>query len=66
MVKLTEEVVYRYEICTLLLDIFHVLYVITLFIAGMNQEPNSLHYLLRHSVYTSVRIRYKGLMSYMQ
>jgi len=66
MVKLTEEVVYRYEIRTLLLDIFPVLYVITLFIAGMNQEPNSLQYLLRHSFYTSVRIRYKGLMSYMQ
>lgn len=66
MVRLTEEVVYRYEIRTLLLDIFPVLYVITLFIASMNQEPNSLHYLLRHSLYTSVRIRYKRLMSYMQ
>jgi hypothetical protein len=66
MVKRTGEVVYRYEILTLLLDIFPVLYVITLFIAGMNQEPNSLHYLLRHSLYTSVRIRYKSLMSYMQ
>jgi len=66
MFKCTEEVVYGYEIRTLLLDIFPVLYVIILFIAGMNQEPNSLHYLLRHSLYTSLRIRYKGLMSNMQ
>ena len=44
-----EEVVYRYEIRTSLLDIFPVLYVITLFIAGMNQEPNSLYYLLLSS-----------------
>ena len=66
MFKRTEEVVYGYEIRTLLLDIFSVLYVITLFIAGMNQEPNSLHYLFMHSIYTPGRIRYKGLMSNMQ
>ena len=50
MLKRTEEVVHSYEIRTLLLDIFPVLYVITLFKAGMNQEPKSVHYLLRHSL----------------